>query len=178
MMKLKTLALTLITGMACLVFGSAAAPAQPAVLAEACLVALDACSVSCHEIGDPQLSAGCLARCDLAAATCFDDEEVTLSSEDYLGKRTSGLFTKAAACHDTTPCPAEYGSCGSWSGFSDCGDPICGPSSLCQTCNEWGQCLLGPATKQRRERFRVCFNQQMEGCTEYQWATQTLSCGC
>lgn len=32
--------------------------------------------------------------------------------------------------------------------------------------------------KQRRERYRVCFNQQMEACTEYQHAVSTLSCGC
>jgi len=158
---------------------SASAQDGPGVLDEACLAALDLCSVSCAELGDVTEALGCRSRCDAAATTCFGDEPATLSSEEYLAYWGNALTFKAAACHSTTPCPTEYGSCGSWSGFSDCGDPFCGPSTLCKRCNEWGQCLAaGPATKQNRERFRVCFNAQQQGCTEYQRASQTLGCGC
>lgn len=175
-----TLALTLITGFALLTLGSAPASAQATVLEEACLVGLDTCSLNCNEIGDPASAATCRTRCEKAATTCFGDEQPTLSSEQYLAYWGDNvLATKASACHDTTPCPSEYGSCGSWSTFSDCGDPFCGISTACKICDEWGQCTAGgPALTQYRERYRVCFNAQMEGCTEYQRVTQSLGCGC
>lgn len=161
--------------------GGTAASAQSTELDTACLVALDACSANCNDLAEPGLSRSCLSRCDAAATTCFGDPAPTLSSERYLAHWGDALvLTKSApACNDTTPCPAEYGSCGSWSGFYDCGDPYCGVSSLCKICDEWGQCTAGgPATKQNRERYRVCFNQQMQSCTEYQRGIQTLGCGC
>lgn len=175
-----TLALTLILGLAFLALGGASAAAQTAELDEACLVALDACSANCNDLGDEVNTASCLSRCERAASVCFGDAEPTLSADEYLafwGENV--LLTKAAACNSTTPCPPEYGACTGWSGFSDCGDPFCGISTLCKICDEWGQCTAGgPATKQNRERFRVCFNAQMQGCTEYQRASQTLHCGC
>jgi hypothetical protein len=179
-MNRPTLAFTLILGLAFLALGSAPAQAQAAELDGACLVALDACSASCNDLGDEVSSASCLSRCNTAVTPCLGDEEPTLSSEAYLTAwGENPLSTKAAACHDLTPCPPEYGSCGSWSAFEDCGDPHCGPSTLCKICDEWGQCTAaGPATKQSVERYRVCFNAQMQGCTEYQRASQTLYCGC
>lgn len=179
-MNRPTLVLTLITGLAFLALGSAPATAQAAELDEACLVALDACSANCNELGDEVNTASCLSRCDRAATVCFGDEEATLSADAYLAYWGENvLLTKAAACNDTTPCPPEYDACTNWSSFSDCGDPFCGPSTLCKRCDEWGQCLVaGPATKQNRERYRVCFTPQMQGCTEYQRSSLTLYCGC
>lgn len=179
-MRRSSLVLTLMTALPCLLLMGAAAHAQPEELEGACIVALDVCSASCNDLGDRAQTARCLSRCDKAASVCLGDEEPTLSSEEYLAHWSDGLvFEMSGACHSTTPCPPEYGACASWSTFQDCGDPFCGISTLCPECDEWGQCTAGgPGMKQRRERYRVCFNQQQQGCTEYQHAMQTLSCGC
>ena len=85
-----------------------------------------------------------------------------------------------AACHGTVSCQPNYPSCASWSGYSDCGDAWCGQQRPCGEC-EYIEghlfCSPGPAWKQPRERFRVCFDQFGNSCTEWQ---QTLisSCGC
>ena len=64
-----------------------------------------------------------------------------------------------------------------WSGYSDCGDPICGIYRWCGDCGDpfgcWDQ-----ATRQRQERFRVCFNQFGQSCTEYQNVLVLVACGC
>ena len=179
-MKRSTLCFVLVTVLAIPVVAGAAARAQSSALDEACAVALDRCFTNCDGRSDSVQATQCRIGCENSAATCLPDEVPTLSSEEYLAfQGQSPLFTKAAACHDTTPCPTEYGSCGTWSSFTDCGDEFCGPSFACKRCDEWGQCTAaGPALKQRRERYRVCFNQQMEGCTEYQWTTTTYDCGC
>lgn len=179
-MNRATLLPALLTTLVFLLLAGAPAPAQTAVFDQACVAALDLCSATCNDLGVRAKTQSCLTRCNKAAATCFGDEEVTLSSEEYLAHWGDVVaFSHSGACHDTTPCPQEYGSCASWSQFEDCGDPFCGISTLCPECDEWGQCTAGgPAMKQNRERYRVCFNQQMEGCTEYQRTVQTLSCGC
>lgn len=178
-MRRSSLVPTLMTALPCLLLMGAAAQAQSTELDGACIAALDVCSASCNDLGDRAQTVGCLSRCNQAASTCLGDEEPTLSSVDYLAHWSDGLvFEMSGACHDTTPCPPEYGSCGSWSTFEDCGDPFCGVSTLCGECDEWRCEAGGPATKQNRERFRVCFNQQQQGCTEYQRAVSTLGCGC
>ena len=162
--------------------GSAAVPiqeGQPKILDDACTVALDRCSARCDGLSDLQAAQMCQIGCYNAAATCSHDEPVTLSSEDYLASRgDSVIFTEAAACNYTSSCPSEYDSCADWSSWYDCGGPVCGPSTACPICGPSGCLAGGPAIKQPRERYRVCFNQQMEGCTEYQHTGQTLSCGC
>jgi hypothetical protein len=158
---------------------SASAQERSAALDDACLAALDVCSVDCTALDDGLQALTCLNRCDAAATICLGDDKATLSAEEYLAHQGYGLSFKAAACHSLTPCPPEYGACTNWSSFSDCGDPHCGISTLCKECDEWGQCTAaGPAMKQDRERFRVCFDQQMQGCTEYQRTSSTLGCGC
>jgi hypothetical protein len=83
---------------------------------------------------------------------------------------------KADTCHSTTPCGSAYPSCAGWSGYSDCGDPICGIYRWCGDCGDpFGWDL---ATRQRRERFRVCFNQFGQSCTEYQNILVLVACGC
>jgi len=179
-MKRATLSFVLITVLAIPLLGTAVARAQTLEIDQACAVALDVCFANCDGRADLAEASQCRIGCENSAATCLPDEAPTLSSEEYLAfQGQSSLFTKAAACHDTTPCPTEYGSCGTWSSFSDCGDEFCGISFACKICDEWGQCTAGgPALKQHRERYRVCFNQQMQGCTEYQRSTTTYGCGC
>lgn len=156
-----------------------AAQAQ-AVKCRPCEVAHEKCSVNClGREGDNEIRS-CLIGCDNAAAFCSCDEPATLSAEDYVERfGLQGVTAFAAACNPTTPCSSEYGACTNWSTFTDCGDPFCGPSTACRICDEWGQCTAaGPATKQNRERYRVCFNPQGVHCTEYQRSTATLGCGC
>jgi hypothetical protein len=86
-----------------------------------------------------------------------------------------------AACHGNVSCQPNYPSCASWSGYSDCGDPFCGLALGCgeEICDEWGFCRpgRGPAWRQPRERFRVCFDQFGNSCTEWQQSV-SISCGC
>ncbi|HEX6198850.1 MAG TPA: hypothetical protein VF150_01195, partial [Thermoanaerobaculia bacterium] len=143
-MRRSSLLLTLMAALPCLLLMGAAAHAQPEELDGACIVALDVCSSSCNDLDDRAQTVGCLSRCDKAASVCLGDEEPTLSSVEYLAHWSDGLvFEAAGACHSTTPCPPEYGSCASWSTFQDCGDPFCGISTLCKECDEWGLCTAG-----------------------------------
>ncbi|MEA2563664.1 MAG: hypothetical protein QOH06_5168 [Acidobacteriota bacterium] len=124
----------------------------------------------------------------LSAGAVQAQEAATMNSEDFVARfgfqasPTSGLKVVtafAAACHSTTPCGSAYGACANWSSFSDCGDQFCGAALGCGECDEWGHCeAYGPALKQLRERYRVCFNQLGQSCTEYQLAASTGGCGC
>jgi hypothetical protein len=168
------------TSLMLLVLSAAAVQAQ-AAKCRPCQIAQKSCFVSCLGLHDDHKLRSCVIGCDNAAALCSCDEPPTLSSEDYVAR--SGLqvesVLKTAACHSTTACGPEYGSCAAWSSYSDCGDPFCGVALGCGECDEWGRCEAGgPAMRQARERYRVCFNAQSQPCTEYQRAWITLSCGC
>lgn len=153
------------------------APAAQAEMSEVCAMTQQQCSVDCLGRTDRGAMVSCLMACDNAAAHCARDEEPTLSSE-WLAEELGNLIgTKAGACHSTTPCPSEYGSCGSWSGYSDCGDPWCGVYGHCGSgCGE--PLCFDDATRQFRERYRVCLNQQAQACTEYQRISTVVGCGC
>lgn len=144
-----------------------------------CQAAQDRCMVGCLGRDDNQVRS-CLLGCDNAAALCSCDEPVTLSSEEYVAAN-QGLKLVTAfseACHSTTPCGPEYGSCAGWSSVYDCGDQYCGYAVGCGLCNEW-QCEYGgPALRQDVERYRVCFDQFANACTEYQRSSSNYGCGC
>jgi hypothetical protein len=109
-------------------------------------------------------------------AAVASDQRTALRSEDLVSFAGRG-FTKAA-CHPITSCQPDYPSCASWSGYTDCDDPFCGFAPQCgDDCPEIGPCP-GPAMKQRRERFRVCFNAFGQSCTEWQRTMINLGCGC
>lgn len=76
----------------------------------------------------------------------------------------------AGACHSTTHCAPEFAACASWSTYSDCEDPFCNFAPYCS--------VEGVGIKQRRERFRVCFNESAQPCTEWQLTAFAVSCGC
>ncbi|HET9226984.1 MAG TPA: hypothetical protein VFR31_09975 [Thermoanaerobaculia bacterium] len=156
---------------------SALTPARAADCAP-CNVAHERCSVNCFgREGKGQIGA-CLIGCDNAAAVCSCDEVVTLRSEDVVARSGDlrSLTAFSAACHSTTPCGAAYPSCASWSGYANCGDPFCGFARGCGECEDFP--CPGPAMKQQRERFRVCFNEIGQSCTEYQSTLITLGCDC
>lgn len=153
------------------------APAGQAEMSQACAMTLEQCNVDCLGRKDRGARVSCFMGCDNAAALCARDAQPTLSSEWYVEQLGNVIGLKAGACHATTPCPSEYGSCGSWSGYSDCGDPWCGVYGHCGSgCGE--PLCFEEATRQYKERFRVCFNQQAQACTEYQRILTVVGCGC
>lgn len=154
----------------------ALAPAAQPEMSPACATTQEQCTVDCLGRSDRSAVLSCLVGCDNTAARCARDEEPTLSSEWYVEQFGNTLAVKSGACHDTTPCPTEYGSCGSWSAYSDCGDPWCGVYRFCGSCPEtW---CFGEATRQNQERYRVCFNSTGQSCTEWQRISTVVGCGC
>ena len=178
--------LSVITALLLLVLSAAAVQAETAKC-RPCAIAQERCSVNCLGREGKAIGA-CLIGCDNAAAFCTCDEPATLDSEDFVARfgpqpgpqRDLGVVTEfSAACNPTTPCGSSYGSCANWSYFYDCGDPFCGFAVGCGECNEWGQCEVGgPAMNQYIERYRVCFNEQGQPCTEYHRQSTPGSCGC
>ena len=168
-----------LTALLLLMLSTAAADAQAqAAKCRPCQTAQQRCMVNCLGRADNQVRS-CLLGCDNAAAVCSCDEAATLSSEEYVAKRGLKVVTAfSEACHSTTPCGSEYGSCAGWSSFSDCGEQYCGYAVGCGLCDEW-QCEYGgPALRQDLERYRVCFNQYSQPCTEYQRSSSNYGCGC
>lgn len=152
------------------------APAAQPEISEACALTQEQCTVDCLGRSERGAMVACLMGCDNAAALCARDEEPTLSSEWYVEQFGNVLAVKSGACHDTTPCPSEYGSCASWSDYSDCGDPFCGVYRFCGSCSEtW---CFGEATRQHRERYRLCFTAEGASCTEWQRISVVVACGC
>lgn len=170
-----------VTALLLLTLSAAEAQAQ-AGRCRPCEAAQERCSVNCLGRDDKDQIGACLIRCENAAALCSCDEPATLSAEEYVERFNPGLVVAAVigeGCNSTTPCGTEYGACTNWSAYAACGDPFCGPSTACKTCDEWGQCTAaGPAMKQFRERYRVCFNSLGQSCTEWQRTSTTGTCGC
>jgi hypothetical protein len=144
----------------------AIAPAQ--AKCAACAIVHKSCSETCFR-QDKAVMGQCLTACDNAAANCSCDQAVGLRSEELVNFEWPSMAK--AACHGTVSCQPNYPSCASWSSYSDCDDPFCGFAPKCGecTCDEFRCfCGPGPAQKQRRERFRVCFDQFGNSCTEWQ----------
>lgn len=144
-----------------------------------CAISHKKCSSTCFSLAEKGGMGDCLTACDNAVAACTCDQSVTLRSEDLVWERPD--VTTKSACHGTVSCQPNYPSCASWSSYSDCGDAVCGFGPRCGecTCDEWGHCFCGPgpAWRQPRERFRVCFDSLGNSCTEWQTFT-SISCGC
>jgi hypothetical protein len=142
-----------------------------------CVLAHKSCSDTCFGLRGKEGMGICLTACDNAAATCSCDQAPGVRSEEFVNFEWPSVAK--AACHGTVSCQPNYPSCASWSGYSNCDDPFCGFGPKCggQFCDEWGFCWWepGPAIKQRRERFRVCWDQFTNPCTEWQ---QTLTSTC
>jgi hypothetical protein len=154
-----------------------AAPAQAAKCAP-CEAAHERCAVSCFGGAEAEIGK-CLISCSNKAAMCSCDEEVTLSSEDFVAKLGSPVVTGAkAACHSTVPCGSEYGSCAGWSTWASCGDPRCARHVAgCGPCGPEDPCI-GTGWEYKLERYRVCLNPQGQSCTQYQLTFVHGECDC
>lgn len=129
------------------------------------------CFATCFANVDKGKMGACLTACNNAAA-------VTLRSEDLV---QWGLVSiNKAACHESVSCQPNYPSCASWSSYSTCGDPFCEFQFACgeRICYEGGICVPqgGPARHEPYERFRVCFDQFGNSCTEW-YRLNIYSCG-
>ena len=162
------------TVLSILALSALALPAEAASCGP-CIAAQERCSVHCFGRSSRSELGACLIACDNAATACSCDEKVNLRSEDAMEWTGQSLTELSAACNPTTPCGTEYGSCASWSGYSNCGDPFCGGARGCGECDDF-RCYIGPALKQNLERYRVCFNAFGQSCTEWQRTVITLGC--
>lgn len=129
------------------------------------------CFATCFDDVDKGKMGACLRACNNAAA-------VTLRSEDLV---QWGLVSiDKAACHASVSCQPNYPSCASWSSYSTCGDPFCQFQFSCgeTICHEGGLCFPegGPARHVPYERFRVCFDQFGNSCTEW-YRLNIYTCG-
>ena len=82
-----------------------------------------------------------------------------------------------AACHATSTCPAQFGSCSGWSTSTLCSS-TCGPG-VC-FCRPVWQCEGEPPVPKGIDTynaFRVCFDANQNACTEWLSTTATI-CGC
>jgi len=82
----------------------------------------------------------------------------------------------AASCHGTVTC-SGYGSCGTWSSASDCGDQYCVPcGKACDPLDEY--CERPHSFATRTERYRVCFNSAGASCIEWSSSTRNIPFTC
>ncbi len=121
-----------------------------------------------------------LAADERGRSAAFLDTEATAEAEpprSDLVPQWARTIMKAGACHSTTPCGSQFGSCAGWSGYTDCDDPVCGIYRWCGDCGDPFGCW-DLATRQRQERFRVCFDSLGNSCTEWQNQLVLTACGC
>lgn len=156
-----------------------AAASSQAKSCPSCALVHQKCFGTCFADVEKEQIGSCLTACNNAAALCTCDEEVTLRSEDLV---ELGLVSiNKNACHGYVSCQPNYPSCAGWSDYSTCGEPYCQDQFGCGECNcdEFGICYCGrgPARFVPYERFRVCFDQFGNSCTE--WYPRTIyNCGC
>lgn len=121
--------------------------------------------------------------------TTSASKRVIPPTEEMLAAALAGQplpMLPASLCPTANTCPAEYGSCSSWSQATTCSDAACG-SDTCTTrkCVDWEKphCLEWeitsvPARWDSSWSYRVCFNQAGSACTEYTIWSRIKTCGC
>jgi hypothetical protein len=144
---------------------------------ESCALAHQKCFATCFAGAGKRAASACLTACDKAAASCSCEGEATLRSEDLVRWGVVGI-TKDG-CHPTSLCPSGYSSCAGWSADTVCGASYCQNESWCGDpwCDNGCDPDGGPANYTPYERFRVCFDQFGNSCTE--WLSYDAGfCGC
>ena len=152
----------------------AVAPPQ-AKTCQTCAFAHKHCSSACFSLAEKGGLGKCLTQCDSAAALCTCDQPVTLRSEDLVSPEW--LSQNKAACHGTVSCQPGYASCAGWSPYSVCGTSQCTTGVRCGEECDGPYCwpVSGPLWVESQERYRVCFDQFHNPCTEWQ-TTTTRTC--
>lgn len=85
--------------------------------------------------------------------------------------------TSLLACQAASTCPAQFGSCSSWSTPAVCAES-CGPGvCFCRPIRDCPGEPPEPRGQRTTNSFRVCFNPAGQACTEWAASTTTF-CGC
>jgi hypothetical protein len=87
------------------------------------------------------------------------------------------ISVTASSCQASSTCPAQFASCTSWSTPSLC-SATCGVS-FC-LCRPLPDCEGEPRTPREVDNynsFRICFDPDLNGCTEWSKTTSQF-CGC
>lgn len=146
------------------------------IACEECALAFQECFAGCFADARKGRTGTCLTACDKAAATCTCGEVGALRSEDLV-KRWGETMDEEASCHGWISCQPTYSSCASWSNWSSCGEVECLMGPFCVECTEESCPNEAPYVSAPVERFRVCFDQFSNPCTEWQIVNYP-SCGC
>jgi hypothetical protein len=106
----------------------------------------------------------------VSATACLSADEAQPDSQEQPGEIgiDPGALTRASVT-----CPG-YGACTNWSATYACGEEFCGFVGPCKFDGYIG-------LRQPREKYRVCFDQWGDYCTEYQDAGSSFiggTCGC
>lgn len=97
-------------------------------------------------------------------------------ANDPVGMRDAAAVA-LTGCQASTTCPAEFGSCTTWSAPSQC-DATCGPAQC--FCRPVIHCEGEPPEPKGTDSynsFRICFNAQQQPCTQWSKTVSTY-CGC
>ena len=87
------------------------------------------------------------------------------------------VVATAGTCHASNTCPGQFGSCGTWSTPSLCSQTCGGPLCRCKPVIDCMGELPEPRGTDTFNSFRVCFDANQNGCTEWSSTVNTY-CGC
>lgn len=146
------------------------------IACESCGLAFQECFASCFADARKGRTGACLTACDKAAAICTCDEVAAVRSEDLVKWGVVSL-NQEASCHGWISCQPNYPSCAGWSNWSSCGGMECLMGPFCVECTEESCPTEAPYMSAPQERFRVCFDQFSNPCTEWQ-IIDYPGCGC
>jgi hypothetical protein len=132
---------------------------------------------------DPVVSAAPEALTDEAAA--FTTRRFLAPSPELLKAALTNdpdimrdaVIATASTCQAASTCPAQFGSCGSWSTPSLCSETCGAPLCVCRPIRQCEGEPPEPRGTDTFNSFRVCFDPSHNACTEWSSTTSTF-CGC
>jgi hypothetical protein len=83
----------------------------------------------------------------------------------------------ASTCQAASTCPAQFGSCGTWSTPSLCSETCGTPLCICRPIKDCEGEPPEPRGTDTFNSYRVCFDPNHNACTEWSSTTSTF-CGC
>jgi hypothetical protein len=87
------------------------------------------------------------------------------------------VIATASTCQAASSCPAQFGSCGTWSTPSLCNETCGLPLCRCMPLKDCDGEPPEPRGTDTFNSFRVCFDSGGNSCTEWSSTTSTF-CGC
>jgi hypothetical protein len=161
----RTIVLAFVCSLAACTSAATAPPPAPEPAAEATTVS--------ELSGSPEEAPQYIARAVLAPTPAMLKAALSNDPDAMRDAATSAV----AGCHDASTCPAQFGSCTSWSTTTLCNE-TCGVG-VC-ICKPIIQCGGEPPETKGRDTFnsfRICFDSSQNPCTEWTNTSSTF-CGC